>query len=73
MWVTSMQPDNPGKPDMNRLVTDAVADGPHMDERTKALLGRALQSHYDDLVSAPVPDRFLVLLAQLEAKEARDE
>ncbi|MCX7341617.1 MAG: NepR family anti-sigma factor [Hyphomicrobiales bacterium] len=44
-----------------------------MDERTKNLLGRALKSHYDDLVTAPIPDRFLMLLAELEAKEVRDE
>ncbi len=32
-------------------------------------IGQALQAHYDDLVAAPMPDRFLVLLAELEARE----
>ncbi len=32
-------------------------------------IGQALQAHYDDLVAAPMPDRFLALLAELEAKE----
>ncbi len=34
-----------------------------------ATIGQALQAHYDDLVAAPMPDRFLALLAELEAKE----
>lgn len=32
-------------------------------------IGHALQAHYDDLIAAPMPDRFLVLLAELEARE----
>ncbi len=32
-------------------------------------IGRSLQAHFDDIASAPVPDKFLVLLAELEAKE----
>jgi hypothetical protein len=32
-------------------------------------IGRALKAHFDDIASTPVPDKFLVLLAQLEAKE----
>lgn len=50
-----------------------AADSPELDAKVQGLLGRALQIHYDDLVKAPIPDRFLVLLAQLEAKEQRDE
>ena len=42
---------------------------PELDPRIQGAIGRALQSHYDDLVRSPVPDRFLVLLAELEAKE----
>lgn len=34
-------------------------------------IGHALQVHYDDLVAAPMPDRFMVLLAELEAQEKR--
>jgi hypothetical protein len=68
-----MQKDNSKGPTLSHSEDSLAADGPQIDERTKALLGRALQAHYDDLVTAPIPDRFLVLLAQLEAKEARDE
>jgi hypothetical protein len=32
-------------------------------------IGRSLQAHFDDIVNAPVPDKFLILLAELEAKE----
>lgn len=52
------------------------ADGleaPEIDSKIRAVIGRALQSHYDDLISSPIPDRFLVLLAELEAQELRHE
>jgi hypothetical protein len=32
-------------------------------------IGRALKAHFEDIAGAPVPDKFLVLLAELEAKE----
>ncbi len=47
-------------------------DIPELDANVQGRLGLALQCHYDDLVGAPIPDRFLMLLAELEAKEARD-
>lgn len=52
----------------------AAAQGqepPELDPRIQGAIGRALQSHYDELVREPIPDRFLVLLAELEAKEQR--
>lgn len=42
-----------------------------MDPKVQESIGRSLKAHYDDLINAPVPDKFLVLLAQLEAKEQR--
>jgi hypothetical protein len=42
-----------------------------LDRRIQEAIGRSLRAHYDDLVNAPVPDRFLVLLAELEAMEQR--
>ena len=49
------------------------ADPPEavLDPKVQESIGRSLRAHYDDLISAPVPDRFLVLLAQLEATEQR--
>lgn len=42
-----------------------------LDPRVQESIGRSLKAHYDDIVNAPVPDKFLVLLAQLEAQEGR--
>ena len=47
----------------------ATDEEPELDPRIQDILGRSLKAHYDDIVAAPMPDRFLVLLAQLEAKE----
>ncbi|PTM51838.1 NepR family anti-sigma factor [Phreatobacter oligotrophus] len=43
-----------------------------LDPRIQEAIGKSLKAHYDDLVKAPVPDRFLVLLAELEAKERKN-
>ncbi len=32
-------------------------------------VGKALQSHFQAIAEMPLPDRFLVLLAELEARE----
>ncbi len=42
---------------------------PELDPKIQSAIGNALQAHFHDLVTAPMPDRFLVLLAELEAKE----
>jgi hypothetical protein len=34
-------------------------------------IGRSLKAHYSDLVHAPIPGKFLELLARLELKEQR--
>jgi FixJ family two-component response regulator len=54
---------NEGNPNNDGLVK------PVLDQRIQDAIGRSLKAHYDDLVSAPVPDRLLALLAELEAKE----
>lgn len=43
-----------------------------LDAKVQSMLGHALKAHYDDLICSPVPARFLVLLAELEAKELRE-
>ena len=40
-----------------------------LDTNVLDTIGRALKAHYDDLVKAPLPDRFLDLLGRLEAGE----
>jgi Anti-sigma factor NepR len=50
-------------------------DGRHneaaLDPKALEALGRALKAHYDDLVHAPLPDKFVELLGLLEAEEQR--
>lgn len=57
--------DNGGDPGGRRRRVRTPAQ-----ESMHQALGRALKAHYEDLASAPLPDRLLVLLAELEAKEA---
>jgi hypothetical protein len=42
-----------------------------LDPKIQEELGRIFQSYCDDLVKQPIPDRFVALLAQLEAKERK--
>ncbi|RYE30617.1 MAG: hypothetical protein EOP23_18570 [Hyphomicrobiales bacterium] len=42
-----------------------------LDPKVQESIGRSLKAHYDDIVNAPVPDKFLMLLAQLEDTEQR--
>lgn len=44
-------------------------DEAQLDDRVVETIGRALRAHYDDLVDAPLPDRFFELLAELERRE----
>ena len=43
-----------------------------LDPNIQDAIGRSLKAHYDAIVNAPVPDRFMALLAELEAKEQSD-
>ena len=42
-----------------------------LDPKALEALGRALKAHYEDLVHAPLPDKFIELLGRLEARERR--
>jgi hypothetical protein len=44
-------------------------DAVSLDPAVVAAIGDALMAHYRDLTDAPLPDRFLVMLSELEAKE----
>jgi Anti-sigma factor NepR len=44
-----------------------------IDERALKAIGDALQAHYNAIAMEPLPARFLVMLAELEAKERRNE
>jgi hypothetical protein len=54
----------------NSRATDAP-DEAALDVKVLDAIGRALKAHYDDLVKAPLPDRFLDLLSDLESEESR--
>ncbi len=44
-----------------------------LDPKVLEAIGRALKAHYDDFVQAPLPEKFLELLARLEAAEPREK
>ena len=50
----------------NSTLNDAA-----LDPKVLETLGRALTAHYDDLVQAPLPKKFLDLLSRLEAQESQ--
>ena len=49
--------------------TVATEDGEQLGAQFGLMIGKALKAHYDELVEAPVPSKFLDLLAQLENAE----
>jgi hypothetical protein len=50
--------------------TNRTKNTPALDQKVQDAIGQSLKAHYDDLVKAPVPDKLLALLAELEAREA---
>jgi len=48
---------------------NANADGVALDPKIQAQLGRVFRAYCDDLIRQPIPDKFTVLLAKLEAKQ----
>ena len=51
-------------------LTDMVV-APEPDPQIQEFVARSLQAQYESIVRAPVPDRFLMLLAQLEDQEKK--
>jgi hypothetical protein len=49
--------------------SDEAGQEPELDHRIRDVIGKSLKAHFDDILAAPMPDRFLVLLAELETKE----
>jgi hypothetical protein len=46
-----------------------VGDGRALDAKSLEAIGRSLKAHFDDLVRAPIPGKFLEMLDRLEATE----
>jgi Anti-sigma factor NepR len=55
---------NQAKPTDEKAPADAGLDAKAMEA-----IGKALRAHYDDLVNAPLPQRFHDLIARLGADE----
>ena len=67
MGGRSMRKTNPVEiSTLNDAANDAA-----LDPKVLETLGRALKAHYDDLVQAPLPEKFLDLLSRLEEQEAQ--
>ncbi|MEN0040272.1 MAG: NepR family anti-sigma factor [Pseudomonadota bacterium] len=52
---------------------DASKPKPVLEAKVQAELGKKLQQVYSDIISEPVPDRFLNLLEQLEESSNSDK
>jgi hypothetical protein len=55
------------------LHDDDCEKGPEVSPLVVDAIGKALQSHYRAIAELPLPDRLVVLLAELEARERRNE
>jgi Anti-sigma factor NepR len=55
----------------SKLIEDEAQTDFALDPKALEAIGRALKAHYDDLVQAPLPDKFTELLARLELEERR--
>ena len=51
--------------------SNVPADGRdgRLNAKLQDAIGRSLKAHYDALIHAPIPDKFVELLARLEMKE----
>ncbi len=68
------EPDDGGGNQVSARAKDAGAAKPRpgaqgLDARSQEAIGRTLRAHYEDLVRAPVPSKFLEMLDRLEATE----
>jgi hypothetical protein len=58
-----------GLPDGAPRTDDEIS----FDAKIQDVLGSAFRAYADDIVKAPVPDKFLDLLSQLEARERQQK
>jgi MoxR-like ATPase len=70
-----MNPGGPREGDAPKPQVDESAPGvPEipLSEAAQETIGRSLRAYYEDIAKEPIPDRFLALLAQLEAQELKE-
>lgn len=65
-------PQTPPNPQQEPDILSAQDEDIALDPKVQAAIGQSLQAYYDDLVNAPMPDKFMVLLAELSAKELKN-
>jgi hypothetical protein len=59
------------KLDTERVKLPDDAAEVRLNAKMQEVIGRSLKAHYDDLIHAPIPDKFIELLARLEAQERK--
>jgi anti-sigma factor NepR-like protein len=63
-------PDRPRLPlDRKPAKLETLDRPPMLDRTVQAQIGRMLREHFSGVAGESVPDRFITLLAELEAKE----
>jgi hypothetical protein len=67
---TSVSPDNPVKQESLSRQSGGTEAG-SLDQDTQSAIGRQLRAMFDEIVQAPVPERFLKLLSELEKRQKR--
>lgn len=55
--------------DLSREFSDVDSDFVALDPKVQEQLGRVFRSYCEDLLHQPIPDKFVVLLAKLEARQ----
>ncbi len=63
--------DGAGRSAIAKSDVSRDSGGAQLDPIVNDTIGRRLRAHYKALAEEPLPDRFLVLLAQLRAKEIK--
>jgi len=49
-----------------------IDDDTQIDEHIQRRIGAKLRSYYDELLSEPIPEKFIELLVKLDEKERKD-
>jgi hypothetical protein len=68
-----MTKSNPAGNATSNPTEDSAPDRAALDPKVLETIGRALKAHYDDLVHAPLPEKFVDLLARLEEKGEQEQ
>ena len=71
--MTEPENNNKRKANKSMIGRTAFAGAASVKPPVLDMIGRRLRNYYDEVARQPVPDRFLDLLNQLEAKTAKKE